>query len=33
MLGFEIEKISRANYYYMYGDRDEERATIVARRR
>ena len=33
MLGFEIEKISRAAYYYMYGDRDEERATIVARRR
>ena len=33
MLGFEIEKISRAHYYYMYGDRDEERATIVARRR
>ena len=33
MLSFEIEKISRATYYYMYGDRDEERATIVARRR
>lgn len=32
MLGFEIEKISRATYHYMYGNRDEERATIVARR-
>ncbi|HEX4631468.1 MAG TPA: class I SAM-dependent methyltransferase [Chthoniobacterales bacterium] len=32
MLGFEIEKINRATYHYMYGDRDEERATIVARR-
>lgn len=33
MLGFEIERISRATYYHMYGDRHEERATIVARRR
>ena len=32
MLGFTIEKISRAKYYYMYGDRDEERSTIVAAR-
>jgi SAM-dependent methyltransferase len=32
MLGFGIEKISRATYYYMYGDRSEERATIVAKR-
>ena len=30
MLGFAIEKVSRANYRYMYGDRDEERATLVA---
>ena len=30
MLGFSIEKISRAKYYYMYGDREEERSTIVA---
>ena len=30
MLGFEIERVSRATYYYMYGNRDEERATIVA---
>src|SRR2546423_3892064 len=33
MLGFEIEKVSPANYYYMYGDREEERSTIVAIRR
>ena len=33
MLGFEIERVNRATYYYMYGDRDEERATIVAVRR
>ena len=32
MLGFSIEKVSRAKYRYMYGDRDEERATIVALR-
>jgi SAM-dependent methyltransferase len=30
MLGFAIEKVSRAKYRYMYGDRDEERSTIVA---
>ena len=33
MLGFEIEKVSRSRYYYMYGDREEERGTIVALRR
>lgn len=33
MLGFEIEKVSRASYRYLYGGRDEERATIVAVRR
>jgi SAM-dependent methyltransferase len=33
MLGFEIERIKKAAYYYMYGDRDEERSTIVAVRR
>ena len=32
MLGFTIEKVSRASYYYMYGDREEERSTIVATR-
>jgi SAM-dependent methyltransferase len=32
MLGFRIEKINRAKYYYMYGDREEERSTIVAAR-
>lgn len=32
MLGFSIEKVSRAEYYYMYGDRQEERSTIVAAR-
>ena len=30
MLGFVIENVSRAKYRYMYGDRDEERWTIVA---
>lgn len=30
MLGFSIKKVSRAQYYYMYGDRLEERSTIVA---
>ena len=30
MLGFSIAKISHAKFYYMYGDRFEERATIVA---
>ena len=32
MLGFTIEKVSHAKYYYMYGDREEERSTIVAAR-
>lgn len=30
MLGFRIAKISHAQFYYMYGDRFEERSTIVA---
>jgi SAM-dependent methyltransferase len=30
MLGFSIAKVSSAQYYYMYGDRFEERSTIVA---
>ena len=30
MLGFSIAKVSHAKYYYMYGDRFEERSTIVA---
>jgi len=30
MLGFSIAKVSQAKYYYMYGDRFEERSTIVA---
>ena len=30
MLGFNIAKITRAKFYYMYGDRFEERSTIVA---
>jgi hypothetical protein len=30
MLGFRIEKVSSSKYYYMYGDRFEERSTIVA---
>jgi SAM-dependent methyltransferase len=30
MLGFSITKVSHAKYYYMYGDRFEERATVVA---
>jgi SAM-dependent methyltransferase len=33
MLGFEIERIKKAAYYYMYGDRNEERSTIVAIKR
>jgi SAM-dependent methyltransferase len=33
MLGFAIEKISRSQYRYMYGDRDEERSTLVAVRK
>jgi 2-polyprenyl-3-methyl-5-hydroxy-6-metoxy-1,4-benzoquinol methylase len=30
MLGFRIAKVTQAEYYYMHGDRFEERATIVA---
>lgn len=30
MLGFRIAKVSQANYYYMYGNRFEERSTVVA---
>jgi 2-polyprenyl-3-methyl-5-hydroxy-6-metoxy-1,4-benzoquinol methylase len=30
MLGFSIAKVTHARYYYMHGDRWEERATIVA---
>ncbi|MCM3904626.1 MAG: class I SAM-dependent methyltransferase [Pyrinomonadaceae bacterium] len=30
MLGFRIAKVTQAEYYYMYGDRFEERSTIVA---
>jgi SAM-dependent methyltransferase len=30
MLGFSITKVSHAKYYYMYGDRFEERSTVVA---
>lgn len=30
MLGFSIAKVSQSKYYYMYGDRLEERSTIVA---
>jgi SAM-dependent methyltransferase len=30
MLGFRIARVSTAQYYYMYGDRMEERSTIVA---
>lgn len=30
MLGFRISKVTAANYYYTYGDRFEERSTIVA---
>jgi SAM-dependent methyltransferase len=30
MIGFSIAKVSHAKYYYMYGDRFEERSTIVA---
>jgi SAM-dependent methyltransferase len=30
MLGFRIAKVSHSKYYYMYGDRLEERSTIVA---
>lgn len=30
MLGFSITRVSREKYYYMYGDEQQERATIVA---
>jgi SAM-dependent methyltransferase len=30
MLGFRIARVSQAKYYYMFGDRFEERSTIVA---
>ena len=30
MLGFTIAKVSHSKYYYMYGDRLEERSTLVA---
>ncbi len=33
ILGFAIEKVSRSRYRYMYGNRDEERATVIAVRR
>jgi len=33
MLGFEIASVTRAQFYYMYGDRFEERSTIVATRK
>jgi SAM-dependent methyltransferase len=33
MLGFAIEKVSRAKYRYVFGDRDEERSTLVAARK
>lgn len=33
MLGFTIEKVSHSKYYYMYGDRLEERSTLVAIRK
>jgi SAM-dependent methyltransferase len=29
MLGFTIEKVSRGKYRYMFGERDEERTTLV----
>ena len=32
MLGFTIEKVSRAKYRYMFGNRDEERSPIGAAR-
>lgn len=32
MLGFRIEKVTSAKYYYDYGDRMEERSTLVALR-
>lgn len=33
MLGFEIASVTRAQFYYMYGGRLEERSTIVATRK
>lgn len=30
MIGFKIAKVSQAKYYYTYGERFEERSTIVA---
>ena len=30
MLGFNIARVTRAKFHYMYGDRFEERSTIVA---
>ena len=30
MLGFSIARVTRSEYYYMYGDEQKERATIVA---
>jgi len=33
MLGFEVESITRGEYYYDYGKRFEQRYTIVARRK
>jgi hypothetical protein len=33
MLGFEIASVTRAQFYYMYGDRFEERSTLVATRK
>ena len=30
MLGFTIARVTRAKFYYMYGERFEERSTIVA---
>jgi SAM-dependent methyltransferase len=30
MLGFSLARVSHAKYHYMYGDRFEERSTIVA---
>jgi SAM-dependent methyltransferase len=32
MIGFRIAKVSQAKYYYAYGERFEERSTIVAGR-
>ena len=33
MLGFSVANVTHAKYYYMHGDRWEERATIVAVRK